>query len=76
MYALIAVAGTLIMSYSRRGREIAGMRMVGVSEEQLRRMAVWETLTTTLVGAGIAAVVIALGPVGVPGSAENCVRNG
>ncbi|MET7799587.1 FtsX-like permease family protein [Streptomyces decoyicus] len=61
VYALIAVAGTLVMSYSRRGREIAGMRMVGVSEEQLRRMALWETLTTTLVGAGIAAVVIALG---------------
>ncbi|WP_328726461.1 FtsX-like permease family protein [Streptomyces sp. NBC_00259] len=61
VYALIAVAGTLVMSYSRRGREIAGMRMVGVSEEQLRRMALWESLTTTLVGAGIAAVVITLG---------------
>ncbi|MFI6685867.1 FtsX-like permease family protein [Streptomyces sp. NPDC050485] len=61
VYALIAVAGTLVMSYSRRGREIAGMRMVGVSERQLRRMALWETVTTTVLGAGLAAVVITLG---------------
>ncbi|MFD8411430.1 FtsX-like permease family protein [Streptomyces sp. NPDC059650] len=61
VYALIAVAGTLVMSYSRRGREIASMRMVGVGEDQLRRMALWEATTTTLVGAGIAAVVIGLG---------------
>ncbi|MFF4010550.1 FtsX-like permease family protein [Streptomyces sp. NPDC001717] len=61
VYALIAVAGTLVMSYSRRGREIAGMRMVGVGEDQLLRMAVWETVTTTLAGAGIAAAVITLG---------------
>ncbi|MFI5618587.1 FtsX-like permease family protein [Streptomyces sp. NPDC051567] len=61
VYALIAVANTLVMSYSRRGREIAGMRMVGVSEDQLRRMALWEALTTTLAGAGVAAVVITLG---------------
>ncbi|MGW0366584.1 FtsX-like permease family protein [Streptomyces sp. NPDC002990] len=61
LYALIAVASTLVMSYSRRGREIAGMRMVGVSTGQLRRMAWWETLGTTLVGVAIAAAVVALG---------------
>ncbi len=61
LYALIAVASTLVMSYSRRGREIAAMRMVGVSTGQLRRMALWETLAATLVGVAIAAAVVALG---------------
>jgi putative ABC transport system permease protein len=61
LYALIAVASTLVMSYSRRGREVAGMRMVGVSRAQLRRMALWEALATNLVGVGIAASVVALG---------------
>lgn len=61
LYALIAVASTLVMAYSRRGREIASMRMIGVSSGQLRRMALWETLGTTLVGIGVAAVVVALG---------------
>jgi putative ABC transport system permease protein len=60
-YALIAVASTLVMSYSRRTREIAGMRVVGVSRAQLLRMALWETLTTTLTGAGVAAAMVAVG---------------
>ncbi|WP_283112566.1 ABC transporter permease [Streptomyces halobius] len=60
-YALIAVANTLVMSYSRRGREIAGMRMLGAGAWQVRRMALWEALGTTTVGAGLAAGVIALG---------------
>ncbi|MFI6108702.1 FtsX-like permease family protein [Streptomyces sp. NPDC051310] len=61
LYALIAVAGTLVMSYSRRGREIAGMRMLGVSAGQVRRMALWETLSTSLLGVLIAAGVVAVG---------------
>ncbi|GAB2724122.1 FtsX-like permease family protein [Kitasatospora kifunensis] len=61
LYALIAVAGTLVMSYSRRGREVTGMRMCGVSTCQLRRMAIWETVSTTMLGAAIAAVLVALG---------------
>ncbi|MFI5979097.1 FtsX-like permease family protein [Streptomyces sp. NPDC051452] len=61
LYALIAVAGTLVMSYSRRGREIAGMRMLGVGVGQVRRMALWETLSTSVLGVLIAAGVVALG---------------
>ncbi|MFI9324918.1 FtsX-like permease family protein [Kitasatospora aureofaciens] len=61
LYALIAVASTLVMSYSRRGREITAMRMVGVSTGQVRRMALWESISTTLVGAAVAAAVVALG---------------
>ncbi|QIY97411.1 FtsX-like permease family protein [Streptomyces sp. S1D4-11] len=60
-YALIALASTLVMSYSRRTREIAGMRVVGVSRAQLRRMALWETLTTTLTGVGVAVAMVAVG---------------
>ncbi|MER5733142.1 ABC transporter permease [Streptomyces sp. NPDC002138] len=61
LYALIAVASTLVMSYSRRGREVAGMRMIGVSAGQLRRMAVWESLGTTAAGVAIAAALVAIG---------------
>ncbi|MFF8593576.1 FtsX-like permease family protein [Streptomyces sp. NPDC015220] len=61
LYALIAVAGTLVMSYSRRGREIAGMRMLGVSAGQVRRMALWETLSTSALGVLVAAAVVAAG---------------
>jgi putative ABC transport system permease protein len=61
LYALIAVAGTLVMSYSRRGGEIAGMRMLGVSAGQVRRMALWETLSTSALGVLIAAGVVAVG---------------
>ncbi|WP_307853653.1 FtsX-like permease family protein [Streptomyces tagetis] len=61
LYALIAVAGTLVMSYSRRGREIAGMRMLGVSVGQVRRMALWETLSASALGVLIAAGVVAVG---------------
>ncbi|WP_128430381.1 FtsX-like permease family protein [Streptomyces cyaneus] len=60
-YALIAVASTLVMSYSRRSREVAGLRVVGTSRAQLLRMALWETLTTTAVGAGIAALMVGVG---------------
>ncbi|WP_330333364.1 ABC transporter permease [Streptomyces sp. NBC_00536] len=61
LYALIAVASTLVMSYSRRGREVAGMRMIGVSAGQLRRTAVWETLATTTAGIAIAAAIVTIG---------------
>ncbi|MCA1218509.1 FtsX-like permease family protein [Streptomyces sp. 8L] len=61
LYALIAVASTLVMSYSRRGREVAGMRMLGISTRQVRRMALWETLSTTLLGVLVAAAVVGLG---------------
>ncbi|WP_236242288.1 FtsX-like permease family protein [Streptomyces sp. CC228A] len=61
LYALIAVAGVLVMAYSRRGREVAGMRLIGVSAGQVRRMALWETLSTSLLGVVIAAGVVAVG---------------
>ncbi|MFF9052347.1 FtsX-like permease family protein [Streptomyces erythrochromogenes] len=61
LYALIAVAGTLVMAYSRRGREVSGLKLVGVSAGQIRRMALWEALGTTLAGVALAAAVVAFG---------------
>jgi len=60
-YALIAVASTLVMSYSRRVREVAALRAVGASRAQVSRMALWESLTTTAAGAVVAAVVVGTG---------------
>ncbi|MDT0490685.1 ABC transporter permease [Streptomyces griseus] len=60
-YALIAVGSTLVMFYSRRRREIATMRLLGVSQEQVRRMVLWETAATTSVAALVAALVVAAG---------------
>lgn len=42
VYALIAVANTLVMAYSQRGREFAGMRLIGVSKRQIAAMVVYE----------------------------------
>ncbi|MEU9357978.1 FtsX-like permease family protein [Streptomyces sp. NPDC048301] len=61
LYALLSVASTLVMSYSRRGREIAGLRLVGLADDQVRRVAVWETLITTGLATLVAAVVVGLG---------------
>lgn len=61
LYALIAVAGTLVMAYSHRGREISGMKLTGVSAGQIRRMALWEALGTTLAGVALAAAAVAFG---------------
>jgi putative ABC transport system permease protein len=60
-YALIAVAGTMVMAYSGRSREIAAMRLVGVSDRQVRRMVLWEAVATTTLGVAVAAVVSGLG---------------
>ncbi|CAM5484681.1 hypothetical protein GCM10010329_68000 [Streptomyces spiroverticillatus] len=61
LYALISVASTLVMSYSRRGRELAVLRLVGVADAQVRRVAVWEALITTGLAALVAAVVVGTG---------------
>lgn len=61
LYTLIAVASTLVMSYSIRGRETTSMRMIGASAGQVRRMALWETLATTTLGTLLAAAVVTWG---------------
>jgi len=57
-YALIAVAGTLVMAASRRRTELRTLRLVGVGRGKVLRMAAWEAVLTTLFGAGIAAAVV------------------
>ncbi|MDJ0363343.1 FtsX-like permease family protein [Rhodococcus sp. H29-C3] len=61
LYALLAIASTLVMSYSRRRREIATMRVLGISTAQVRRIALWEALMTTSLGTWIAGAVVTWG---------------
>ncbi|MEU0398714.1 ABC transporter permease [Streptomyces sp. NPDC006197] len=55
-YALIAVVCGRLMAYSRRGPEIAAMRLLGASRRQVRMTALWEAVATTLVAVAVAAV--------------------
>jgi putative ABC transport system permease protein len=64
LFALIAVANTVVMAFSRRGREIAGMTLLGVSSGQVRRMVVKETLLVTGLAVGVAAVLVTTGLAG------------
>lgn len=61
VYALIAIANTLIMSFTRRRRELAGMRLLGISRGQIRWTALWEATTVVVLGTVLAAAIIALG---------------
>jgi putative ABC transport system permease protein len=64
LFALIAVANTMVMAFSRRGREIAGMTLLGVTSGQIRLMATVEALLVTCLAAGVAAVYVIIGLVG------------
>jgi putative ABC transport system permease protein len=61
VYALIAIANTLIMSFTRRRREFAGMRLLGVSRSQIQRTVLWEAATVVVLGTVLAAAMIGLG---------------
>jgi putative ABC transport system permease protein len=61
VYALIAIANTLIMSFARRRRELAGMRLLGISRRQIRWTVLWEATTVVVLGAVLAAAIIGLG---------------
>lgn len=60
IYALIAIANTLIMAYSQRGREVAAMRLLGITGGQVERMILWEILSIGILGVMIASLIIAL----------------
>ncbi|WP_179166675.1 FtsX-like permease family protein [Streptomyces sp. CB03238] len=59
-YALIAVGCGRLMAYSRRGSEIASMRLLGASRRQVRMTALWEAVATTVVAVAVAAVLAAV----------------
>lgn len=61
VFALIAICNILIMSFSRRGREIAGLTLLGTTAGTIRRMVVVEALVVTAVGIGVAAAFVAVG---------------
>ncbi|MDP3890806.1 FtsX-like permease family protein, partial [Nocardioides sp.] len=47
VYAGIAIANTLMIGLLQRRREFAALRLIGASQEQLRRMAALESLLVT-----------------------------
>ncbi|MBC6457469.1 ABC transporter permease [Actinomadura sp. HBU206391] len=64
IFALIAVAGTLVMAFSGRRREIAGLVLLGVSTGAIRRMVALEALLVTITGIGLAGLFVGLGLTG------------
>lgn len=60
-FALVAIANTLVMAFSRRDREIASLILLGVTPGQVRRMVVLEALLVTGLGLGVAAIFLAIG---------------
>lgn len=60
LYALIAIANTLVMSYSQRGKELQNMRLLGLQYAQLQRLVLWESIVIFAVGLLIAGIIIAV----------------
>lgn len=60
LFALIAIANVLVMALSRRGREIAGLRLIGARPWTVRLLILGEILLVTTVAVLVAAALIAL----------------
>ncbi len=61
VYAIIGIASTIVMAAGRRGRETATMRLLGVSRDQVLRVAAWEAVGTTVAGIILAVALVAAG---------------
>jgi putative ABC transport system permease protein len=61
VYAIIGIAGIIVMAASRRRPEISVMRLLGLTRFQVLRLAFWEALGTTFAGTVLAAGLIAFG---------------
>lgn len=61
VFALVAICNILIMSFSRRGREIAGLTLLGAPRGTVRRMVVVEALIMTGIGTGVAGAFVTAG---------------
>jgi ABC-type antimicrobial peptide transport system permease subunit len=60
VFALTAIVNVLAMGLSRRGQEIAGLRLIGARPRSIRALVLGETLLVTTVAVAVAAVLIAL----------------
>jgi putative ABC transport system permease protein len=64
LFALVAIAGTVVMAFSRRKREIAVMTLLGASRGLIRRMVILEGLLVTCLAAGVATTFVTVGLTG------------
>jgi putative ABC transport system permease protein len=64
VFALVAIANILVMSFSRRGREVAGLTLLGAPAGLVRRMVATEALLMTTIGIGMAAIFVTAGLTG------------
>lgn len=72
LFTLVAVANTIVMAYSRRGREVAGMTLLGVSRAQIRITVMLEALLVTGLAIAVAALFVTAGLAGY----RNALRGG
>jgi putative ABC transport system permease protein len=64
VYSFIAVANTLVIAISGRGREISALRLAGTTRRQALRFIAAESALVVLIGAILAAVAAVLGIAG------------
>jgi putative ABC transport system permease protein len=61
LFALVTIANTVVMAFSRRGRDVAGMILLGVSRTQIRATVALEGLLVSCLAAGVAAAFVVAG---------------
>jgi putative ABC transport system permease protein len=67
-YTMIAIANTMVMAASQRRRELAVLRLGGVTTAQVLRALTWETVMVLAVGVGFGAVAAAASVLGIWGA--------
>jgi putative ABC transport system permease protein len=69
-YTMIAIANTMVMAASQRRRELAVLRLTGVTVAQVMRALTWETVMVLVAGVGFGAVAAAAGVLGIWGALD------
>jgi putative ABC transport system permease protein len=64
LFTVVAVANSIAMAYSRRGREVAGMTLLGASRSQIRTTAVLEALLVAGLAVAVAVLFVVAGLAG------------
>ncbi|MGW1108188.1 ABC transporter permease [Streptomyces sp. NPDC002540] len=65
LYALIALAGTMVMATADRARDLSVLRLTGATGGQVLQVVAWEALTVVVTGAVLGAVVSGVNMLGV-----------
>ena len=64
VFALVAVANTLVMAFSRRRREVAALTLLGVRDRTVRGMVTIEAALVVVLSVAVAALLVGVGLVG------------